>query len=65
MIIHFDPPMKKKKHMTYIDVTILQSQSKNQMYFILNENRTLLRKAGFEDAPDKSSFSSPQEGEIF
>ena len=51
MTIHFDPLIKKKQAITYIDDTILQSQNKNEMLTIINENHTLLRKAGLKAAP--------------
>ena len=53
MTIHFDPLIKKKQAITYIDDTILQSQNRKEMFTIINENHTLLRKAGLEAAPDK------------
>ena len=56
MTIHFDPLIKKKQAITYIDVTIMQSQNKNEMFTIINEYHTLLRKAGLKAAPDKTFF---------
>ena len=57
MTIHFDPLIKKKQAITYIDDTIMQSQNKNEMFTIINEYHTLLRKAGLKAAPDKTFFS--------
>ena len=56
MTIHFDPLIKKKQAITYIDDTIMQSQSRSEMFTIINEYHTLLRKAGLKAAPDKSFF---------
>ena len=56
MTIHFDPLIKKKQAITYIDDTILQSQNKNDMFTIINENHTLLQKAGLNAAPDNKIF---------
>ena len=55
MTIHFDP-LKKKKAIIYNDDTILQSQSKNEMFTVINEYHTLLWKAGLKAAPDKTFF---------
>ena len=54
--ILFDPLIRKKQASTYIDDTILQSQNKNEMFMIINEYHTLLRKAGLKAAPDKIFF---------
>ena len=56
MTIHFDPLIKKKLAITYIDDTIMQSQSKNEMFTVIQEHHTLLRKAGLKAAPDKTFF---------
>ena len=56
MTIHFDPLIKKKQAMTYIDDTIMQSQNKTKMFTVINEYHTLLRKAGLKAAPDKTCF---------
>ena len=56
MTIHFDPLIKKKQAITYIDDTIMQSQNKNEMFTVINEYHTLLRKAGLKAAPDKTFF---------
>ena len=56
MTLHFDPLIKKKQAITYIDDTIMQSQNKNEMFTIINEYHTLLRKAGLKAAPDKTFF---------
>ena len=56
MTIHFDPLIRKKQAVTYIDVTIMQSQNKNEMFTVINEYHALLRKAGLKAAPDKTFF---------
>ena len=56
MTIRFEPLIKKKQAITYIDDTIMQSQNKNEMFRVINECNTLLRKAGLEAAPDKTLF---------
>ena len=56
MTIHFDPLIKKKQAITYIDYTIMQSQNKNEMFAVINEYHTLLRKAALKAAPDKTFF---------
>ena len=56
MTIHFDPLIKKKQAITYIDDTIMQSQNKNEMVTVINEYHTLLRKARLKAAPDKTFF---------
>ena len=54
--IHFDPLIKKKQAITYIDDTKMQSQSKNEMFTVINEYHTLPRKAALKTAPDKTIF---------
>ena len=56
MTIHFDPLIKKKQAITYIDYTTMQSQTRGEMFTIINEYHTLLRKAGLKAAPDKTYF---------
>ena len=56
MTIHFDPLIKKKQAITYVDDTILQPQNKNQMLTVINEYHTLLRKADLKTAPNKTFF---------
>ena len=56
MTIHFDPLIKKKQAITYIDDTIMQSQTRGEMFTIINEYHTLLRKAGLKAAEDKTFF---------
>ena len=56
MTIHFDPLIKNKQAITYIDDTIMQLQTRGEMFTIINEYHTLLRKAGLKGAPDKTFF---------
>ena len=56
MTVRFDPLIKKKRAITHIDDTIMQSQSRSEMFTIINEYHTLLRKAGLKAAPDKTFF---------
>ena len=56
MTIHFDPLIRKNQAIRYIDDTIMQSQNNNEMFTIIDEYHTLLRKAGLKAAPDKSFF---------
>ena len=54
MTIHFEPLIKKKQPITYIDDTIMQSQNKGEMFSIIHECLNLLRKAGLKAAPEKT-----------
>ena len=56
MTILFDALIRKKQAITYIDDTIKQSQNKNEMFTVINEYHSLLRKAGLKAAPDKTYF---------
>ena len=56
MTIHFDPLIREKQAITYIDDTIMQSQNKNEMFTVIIEYHTRLRKAGLKAAPDKTYF---------
>ena len=56
MSIHFEPLIKKKQAITYIDDTIMQSQNKGKMFSIIREYHNLLRKAGLKAAPEKTFF---------
>ena len=48
MTIHFDPLIKTKQAITYIDDTKMPSQNKNEMFTIINKYDTLLKKAGLK-----------------
>ena len=54
MTILFDPLIRKKEAITYIDDTIMQSQTRSEMFTIINEYHALLRKAGLKTAPEKT-----------
>ena len=56
MTIHFDPLVRKKQAITYIDDTIMQWQNRGEMFTIIHEDHTLLRKVGLKAAPDKTFF---------
>ena len=56
MTIHFEPLIRKKQAITYIDDTIMQSQTKPEMFSVIREYHELLRKAGLKAAPDKTFF---------
>ena len=54
--LHFDTIIRKKQAISYIDDTIMQSQKKNEMFTVINEYHTLVRKAGLKAAPNKTFF---------
>ena len=56
MTIHFDPLIRKKQAITYIDDSIMQSETGGETSTIINEYHTLLRKAGLKAAPNKTFF---------
>ena len=56
MTIHFAPLIKKKQAITYIDDTIMQSQTINEMFEIIDKYHELLRKAGLKAQPEKTKF---------
>ena len=56
MTIHFDPLIKKKQAITYIDDTKMQSENKNEMFTVINEYQTLLTKVALKAAPEKTFF---------
>ena len=45
MTMHFDPLVKKKQAVTYIDDTIMQSQSNNEMFTVINQYHTLTQSS--------------------
>ena len=57
MAINFEPLIKKKKAITYLDDSLLQSHTKAEMFTIIHEYHQLLRKGGLKAAPDKTHFS--------
>ena len=57
MTFHFDPLTEKNQGITCIDDTIMQSQTRGEMFTIINEYHTLLQKAGLKAAPFKAFLS--------
>ena len=60
MTKHFHPIIKKKQAITYIDDPIMQSKNKNEMFTVINEHHTFLRKAHLKAASDKTCFFSEE-----
>ena len=58
MTIHFDPLIKKNQAAMYFDDTIIKSENKNEMFTILIEYHTLLRRVGLKAAPIRRSSPS-------
>ena len=56
MTIHFDPLIKKKQAISYIDDAIKKSQNEDEMCTVINEYHTLHRKASLKAAPEKIFF---------
>ena len=56
MAINFEPLIKKKKAITYLDDSLLQSQTKAEMFTIFHEFHQLRRKEGLKAAPYKTHF---------
>ena len=53
---NFEPLIKKKKSITYLDDSLLQSQTKAEKLTIVHESHQLLRKGGLKAAQDKTPF---------
>ena len=56
MAINIEPLIKKKKAITNLDDSLLQSHTKAEMFTIIHEYHQLLRKGGLKAAPDKTHF---------
>ena len=56
MAIHFEPFIKRKQAITYLDDSLMQAQTKQEMFTVVHENHQLLKKAGLEAAPEKTNF---------
>ena len=56
MTIHLEPLIKKEQTISYIDDTIMQSKNKREMFSIIHEYHSLLRKAGLKAAPEQTFF---------
>ena len=54
--INFEPLIKKKKGITYLDDCLLRPQTKAEKFEIIHENHQLLPKS-LKAAPDKTLFS--------
>ena len=54
--INFEPLIKKKKAITYLDDSLLQSHTKAEMFTVIHEYHQLPRKGGLKAAPDKTHF---------
>ena len=52
----FGPLIKRKQAITYTDDTLLQDKDKQEMFTIVKEYHSLLRKANLKAAPDKTMF---------
>ena len=50
----FGPLIKEKKAITYIDDTLLQSNTKEEMLNLIKDYHALLKKANLKAAPDKN-----------
>ena len=57
MAIKFEPLIKMKKAITYLDDSLLQSHTKAEMFTIIHEYHQLLRRGGLKAAPDKTHLS--------
>ena len=56
MAINFEPLIKKKKAITYLDDSLLQSHNKTEMFTTIHDYHQLLRKGGLKAVPDKTHF---------
>ena len=56
MAIHFEPLIKRKQAITYLDDSLMQAQTKQEMFTLIHEYHQLLRKAGLKAAPEKTNF---------
>ena len=56
MVINFEPLVKKKKALTYLDDSLLQSHTTAETFTIIHQYHQLLRKGGLKAAPEKKHF---------
>ena len=56
MTIHFAPLIKRNQAVTYIDDTIMQAQTVEEMFDIIATFHDLLRKSGLKAQPEKTKF---------
>ena len=54
MAIHFEPVIKRKQGITYLDDSLMQAQNKQEMFTKNHEYHQLLRKAGRKAALEKT-----------
>ena len=54
MAINFETLIKKKKAITHLDDSLLQSHTKAEIFTIIQEYHQLFRKGGLKAAPDKT-----------
>ena len=54
MAIYFEPLIKKKQAISYIEDTIMQSQNKAETFSIIHQYDDLLTKAGLKTATEKT-----------
>ena len=53
MTIHFAPLKKRKQAITYIEDTIMQAQTENEMFEIIENYHLLFKKAGLKAQTEK------------
>ena len=56
MAIHFESLIKRKQAITYLDDSLMQAQTKQEMFTVIHEYHQLLRKAWLKAAPEKANF---------
>ena len=56
MALTFAPLIKLRQAITYLDDSIMQSQTKSEMFSIIREYHRLLQKGDLQAAPDKTFF---------
>ena len=53
----FRPLILKKKAITYLDDVFMQSQTKDEIFIVLEQYHQILKNESLNAAPDKSHFS--------
>ena len=56
MTIHSAPLIKSRQAVTYIDDTVMQTQTAEDMYSVIKKYHLLLRKAGLKAQPEKTKL---------
>ena len=54
----FRPFTLNKNAITYLDIVFMHSQTKDEMFFVLEKNHQILLHKNMKAAPDKSQFFS-------